>query len=206
MALIALKLDSLKIAEIIQLAQKVHDYMSTNAATFAAPVVPLVDLQGQIDTTSAAQSKLPGGSKAETAIRDAELEILEGMLKQMGAYIQAVSGGDITIIHLAGLDVRQIGPRKYLTVDAPEALVAKMTFNPGEIKLRWKSGRNAVDHEIEWCPAPIVDNGWRKGGTSTARKILLKDLPSGAIVHFRVRAKAAAGESAWSAPTSSRVA
>jgi hypothetical protein len=206
MALVALKLKQLTVAEKINLATRIHDNIVTNAGVFTTPIITPAALLTQITNVSDAQSKMPGQSKAETAIRDQQEEILNGMLKSLAAYVQAVSGGDVTIIHQAGMDIRQQGPRKYLSIDAPEALVAKMTFNPGEIRLKWKSGRNALDHEIQWCAAPVTEDGWRKGATSVARKVILQDLPTGAIVHFRVRARSAAGDSAWSASTSSRVA
>jgi hypothetical protein len=205
MARVALRLKETKVPDRIVLANRIHEFMSANAATFDSPFITMAALLAQIGLTETAVQNAIEGSKADKAIRKAEVKKLDSMLSKLAAYVQVVSDGDEVIIHSAGMSVANEGPRKYPTIETPEGLLAKISPNPGELRFRWNAIRNAGGYEVQWCPNPLNDGGWKDYSHVSASNILLQGLPSGQMVWLRVRAFSAAGESAWSAPVTSRV-
>jgi hypothetical protein len=205
MATVALKMSKLNPAALLVLANRIHEQMSTNAGTFATPYVTMVVLLTQIDGTALAVQNCIGGGKITRAIRKQEVTKLKKMLSDLARYVQSVSDGEETVINLAGMEIKTRGPRKYESINAPEGVVAKLTFTPGVVRVSWKAVRTVTNYEIQWCPDPLTEDGWKKATTSTASRTLVEGLPSGQIVWFRVKGFSAAGESAWSAVTNSRV-
>jgi hypothetical protein len=205
MATIALKLAEKSAPATIVLARRVHDFMSTNAGQFTAPVVPLAELLTAADTLDGCQQLMDGGSRADTVNRNAALKEVREMLKTQAAYVQAVSGGDEAIIQLAGMSVKSRGPRKYEDLVIPDGLILKLTAAPGQVKLSWNRISNTGSYEVQWSPSPASEDSWKAGKTVRASRATLDGLPSLSQVWVRVRSCRAAGVSPWSAAIAAKV-
>jgi hypothetical protein len=204
MATVALKMSKMNAPALIILAKKIHDMMSANASVFADPFIGMAALLAQVDSTDTAQQNMVLGGKPQTAIRNQELKKLKAMLTALGRYVQNISQGDVVIINQAGMDVKKYAPRKYETIAAPEEFIAKPTTTEGVARLSWKTAANVTNYEVQWCPNPVTDAGWKRGKSTRSSSIYQDSLASG-LVWFRVRGFSAAGESDWSAVVSSKV-
>jgi hypothetical protein len=202
MSTVVLNLNNLKVDEKVTFAMKVHDRMTANAGTFAEPDVEMPALLTKAEALQTAQANAINGGKLEKAIRDAAELDLEQALRKLANYVENVSEGNEVLIGQAGMVARR--PRVALIPDtpAPAELRTGNTIISTEVKLKWKKASNIQGHEIQVCPHPITEDGWKLVKHSTRSRVVIPGLEAGKTYWFRVRGFSAAGTSEWSAPVS----
>ena len=134
-------------------AQRIHDMMTANAATFATPAVTMTDLAALISTYNTAF-----GAKASHATLDTQnfndaRTALEDALGQLGNYVNLKANGD------AGI-VGQSGCPSYDTVHtppdtsppaAPTNLRLKQATLSGSFGVLYKPSRSPSVVLAHWC-------------------------------------------------------
>jgi hypothetical protein len=206
MAKIALKISNLSVANLVIAAKKIHENMTANAGPFATPPVLMATFLTQIDELITAEQKTILGGVADRVSRDNALAIVIDSMQKLANYVQIESDGDHEIILSAGMDIAGRGPKKYDTVPVPTELVTSLGHSLGEIKLRWKRGRNRLQFEVQWNVNLETESTWKLAHFTTASRTKIVNLPSGQDVWFRVRSYGTEGlVSDWSTPVKQRV-
>lgn len=104
----------------------------------------------------------------------------------------------------AGLDLAQPTATRVGTPATPTNFRGGPTDKVGEARLRWKRTVRRCVFEIESC-MDLEAGNWEFFATASRQTCLVQELPSGVNGWFRIRAKNAQGESAWSQPVCVRV-
>ena len=68
----------------------------------------------------------------------------------------------------------------------------------GSVDAHWNRMPNILSYEIQWCPDPFTDAGWKNLDGVSKSKTTLTGLISGMKIWVRVRALGSAGIGAWS--------
>jgi hypothetical protein len=71
---------------------------------------------------------------------------------------------------------------------------------PGWTSLTWHPLDGALIYFVQFCPAPLADDGWRDLPASTKSSCAVEGAEPGKVTWFRVAAVNTAGQSPWSAP------
>ncbi len=145
-------------------------------------------------------------TKIKAANIKKELELLESELdkkiNRLAFYVENQALGDENVIRSAGMEPRNdpipIG------IPVKTSLVAAVTENEGEIKLKWERVRGAKIFNIEISKDKNIQK-WHTIESTTKTRILLKDLTSGTKYWFRIQAIGAGGKGPYSDPVSKYV-
>jgi hypothetical protein len=125
------------------------------------------------------------------------------VLKVMQRFANAVEffAEDEVYVVSSGLNTRPAEKQQPAELPAPLNLSVAPTGNPGEVMLKFKlehpamTRTNAVEFSTDGGAA------WSNGTYTNRNKIVLRELPSGVDVHFRIRSIGSRNRvSAWTAP------
>ena len=157
----------------------------TGSARFSDPVPPLETVQTALTNYNAARDKCVDGTRQDTVVKNQLRSVLEGLLKDLAAYVEQVSAGDEAMILSSGFDASKrpsyIGP-----LECPTNFKVKMGKNKGSVTLSCDTVENARFYEFEYTDAPSsVASVWTKE-VNTKHKILIEGLTSGKQYVFRV--------------------
>jgi len=110
------------------------------------------------------------------------------------------------VVGMAEIGLNPIGSKKRPVGQpaAPTQLRGE-PLQEGEVRLRWKRPVRRCTFEIKMADTPSDDDGWKSCHVCVHQKCVIKGLPSGAKVWFRIRAINMQGEGPWSQPLSVRV-
>jgi hypothetical protein len=121
------------------------------------------------------------------------------------ATIDVAAAGNEQLLTGAGVPARQIVARAPKELLAPTGLTATPGRYAGEMTLDWRPVKGAHYYQAQMSFAPVTDASWQTLEQKTRRKRLLKGLPPGQQVWFRVAALGAAGTGPWSEPLAATV-
>jgi hypothetical protein len=197
MAGIALKLNR-KPSDLVTMARNIHVKMGAGASVFTTPVPTLTELDTRITTLEDAIIEADKGSKLARLGKEAAIKPLCEALRLLAAYVITVSQGDASIITMAGMDLRKVGPRVYTSILSPENLRGRYTGNTGEVKLLWSRVPVAKSYIIQSTETPTVEDSWKYLTVTTKASLLLDGLERSRKIHYRVAAKSAGAISGWS--------
>jgi len=181
---------------VIDFAVGVHDGLLANVATFATPPVTVVALKTAYDSFSSLLAVANKGSVAQTAAKDASHDVLVGLLRQLGAYVEGVAQGDGAKIRLAGFQAIKHERGTQSVLDKP-AIKAVENSATTQLKVRVIPVKNAHAYMVETSAGT---GPWQSaGGGTQARGIILQGLTPGTLYKIRVRAiGGSSGFSDWS--------
>ncbi len=133
--------------------------------------------------------------KNETKCLETELD---KKITRLASYVESKALGDEEIIRSAGMEVRN----DPVPVGRPgkSSLLAEVTENEGEIRLKWGKVRGAKIFNIEISKEGKSDGKWKSIESTTKSRILLRDLTSGTKYWFRIQAIGAGGKGPYSDP------
>lgn len=185
-------------AELAAFVDLVVERMTDNP-NFTTPIVPLASLAAANTAFKAAITGAAGGDREAIAERNAKRDALIVLVAQLGAYVQAVAAGELSVLLSSGFEpVRPKAP----PVPLPKPEILSIS-NPasGQLALRLKKIDTARAYEVRISHGA---NGWQNSGVFTqARKIVLSDLIPGTTYTVQVRAiGGSTGASDWSDPVS----
>jgi Fibronectin type III domain len=125
---------------------------------------------------------------------------LDKKITRLASYVENRALGNEEIIRSAGMELRS----DPVPVGKPGKtyLLAEVTENEGEIRLKWEKVRGAKIFNIEVSKGGKSDSKWMSIESTTKTRILLKDLTSGTKYWFRIQAIGAGGKGLYSDPIS----
>jgi len=166
------------------------------SGAFVTPDPPLATITTAVDALETAYENSRDGGKAKTAFMYLQEKELTGLMTKLVAYVQATSGGDETIILLAGMSVKspKTPPQP---LDAPQNLRVIMGRLAGDITPKWK---NLLSCRLYMVETSIDGITWVSAGNSTKATITLSGFTSGSKVWVRAAGVNAKGQGPWSSP------
>ena len=177
--------------ELAPLAQVIHDQMTANAATFTAPPHAMATFQMVIATFEQKLAAKASRAKLDFIAFDIARHDLEGMLSDLGGYVNFVAQGDEAIVAKSGF------PSYGGTSAMPNAIPAApadLRVRHGDLTstvlLRYKPDRPHCMNEVQKNTGdPNIEAGWSDVGMFGGGKALADGLTVGSTVWFRVRTR-----------------
>lgn len=115
------------------------------------------------------------------------------LIRRLGAGVQTYAHGNREAILSAGFDTKRKHSRSQ-PMPAPPRLRARRTAYPGTVRLNWGGVRNKRSYFIEFTLGDIRDGAtWRHLDSTGYNYYTATNLPSDAIVSFRITALGALG-------------
>jgi hypothetical protein len=202
MTKVKLNLRSLSTTEKVAKARQIVSALTGNA-DFATPQPSLAQVTAAADNLETAYAEAQTARQTavtKTSIMRDREDALEGILRQLAAYIESVSGDDDTKILSAGVSVKSptIASSE---VTAPTGLSTSQGDHDGEIDLTWDKVRNAKSYIVERSSDPPSATSWKHETVSLKSSATISNLTSGTRYWFRVAAVMSGGQSGWSDPS-----
>lgn len=200
MAKVKLELSKKNTSEKTVLGNKVITKMTGNPS-FPTPNPPLDVLKTAITNMSTASDDLEAARKnvqVKMSILSQQESVFDGVITQLGAYVDNTSNGDEAVILSAGMDVQKEKGSATLP-DKITSVNASSGDSAGEIYLSWDKSYNAKSYVVE-----TAINGatleWKHALISTKSKAELTGLTTGTAYQIRVAAVGSVGQGPWSDP------
>jgi hypothetical protein len=155
----------------------------TNNPHFVNPVPPLTNLQTAIDAFDDALTNAKAGKEATIIKRNCRAA-LEGVLTELGLFVQLSSKGNEAILATSGYDLAS-KPMPVGVLPKPENFMVKPAESRGSVKLSMKAIDGANSYVYEYTNAPVTEQStWTPINASRAN-VLIDDLTSGSQYSFR---------------------
>ncbi len=200
MAKVKLELSKKNTSEKAVLGNKVVTNMTENP-NFPNPNPTLDVLRTATDNMSSAANEVEAARKTvqvKMSLLSQQESIFDGVITQMGTYVDNTSNGDEAIILSAGMDIQK--------EKSPASLPDKITSvnatsgdSAGEIDLSWDRVNNAKSYVVETA-INATSLEWKHALISTKSKAELTGLTTGAAYQIRVAAVGSLGQGPWSDP------
>ncbi len=200
--------DGYTAAELGPVAQTIHDKMTLNAATFAAPPVTMAALQALITTYDQKLVARASRASADVIAFNMAREALEDALGVLGNYINVVAKGDPMIVDKSGAPSYDTArPADTSPPGPPTALRLRQSEASGGFLARFKPERQPSTNEVQVNLAdPNVEASWQTKGMFQGGRAEVGGFTPGSVVWVRVRTVGLKGVmGAWSDPASIRV-
>lgn len=183
------------------MAQHIITSMTGNTR-FTTPDPTLAVILAALTAFLAAVAKALGGTKQDTADKNAKREILEDLLQKLADYVQRTSAGVEVSILSSGFEVYK-KPAPIGALPSPENFKVKATQNKGCVELSCDSVTGADFYEYEYTNAPVTDNSLWTKLTGTKKNMTIEGLNSGKEYAFRVAAAGSDPSRQWTAAINS---
>jgi hypothetical protein len=190
-------------AEMPEVAGRILERMSANAATFPAPPVSMAALGAQVEDYKAKFAARASRAAADVLALKAARADLNRTLGLLGGYVNHVAQGDPAIVEQSGFP-------SYATARtpdrsppaAPENLRLEHGALTGTVLARFRAQRRPPTNEVQICTGnPNDETAWRTVGMFVGQKALLTGLTPGTFLWVRVRTAGLRGVmGAWSDP------
>lgn len=184
-------------------AQRIHDQLAKNAATFPALPVSLGELQTLVsDYNHALEAKLDGSKAARVHFLVAQSALREA-LARLGMHVNSVAKGDAVIVEKSGFPSFQAGRRPPMGIpSAPKKLTLKHGTLSTTVQARYLADRRPSSNEVQVNKDdPTSETDWKHHGIYLGSKALLTGLTPGTQIWVRVRTAGKKGKmGAWSDP------
>jgi hypothetical protein len=174
----------------------------TGNANFPSPSLSLTAFGTTINALAAkkiARDQALEAAKAATADLHTAEQAYDLSVSQLAAYAEGAVGGDALKLEGAGFAIRKT-PEPIIGLDMVDDLKVTSNSYNGVLFARWKPLRGAKSYEVQLCPDPVVETGWRSIKPSPASKTEIDNLTSGVKMWVRVRGVAKKIAGPWSQP------
>jgi hypothetical protein len=201
MKYIKLELGKKTVAEKIALGNGVATAMANNL-DFPTPNPTLTGLSASITALAAKQAareKLLEQAKTATVELQQAEKAYDQTITQLGQYAEAAVMGDTQKLENAGFTIRGV-PVPLPALEQVQDLKLTSNSHTGKLFARWKPLHGAKFYEVQICPDPVSDSGWRLVKASPASNTVIEDLPSATKRWIQVRGVAKKSAGAWSQP------
>jgi hypothetical protein len=198
---VKLNLKSLSTSEKVEKAHQIVKALTGNSS-FTTPQPALASVTTAANDLGTAFSDAQAARQTavtKTSIMHDKESALEGLLRQLAAYVESVAGDDESMILSAGIDVKAAGA-SLPTTEAPLSLSATEGDHDGEIDLSWNAVKGAKSYVIERSPDPPTASSWVHQTVSSKSSTSVTGLVSGTRYWFRVAAVSSGGQGGFSDP------
>jgi hypothetical protein len=176
----------------------------TGNTRFPTPDPTLALVQTGYTTFTTALAKAVGGTKQDTADKNAKREALVELLKKLADYVQRISAGAEVAILSSGFEVYK-KPSPVGALPMPENFKVKVGINKGYVDLSCDAVAHASFYEFEYTDTPVTDASIWVKRTSTKKQLTIEGLQSGREYAFRVAAAGSHPSRQWTPAISSFV-
>ena len=188
MAKVKVALRGLSITEKIAKAEAIVLQMTGNLS-FTTPVPALADVTLKYKLLATENTKAEAirqSSLEQTRVVDKVVKELDGMLNQLGSYVETTANGDAQMILSAGYDLIET-PGSVEPLYAPEDFKGTTGDEDGEVNLMWKKLRNVGKHtyNVFGRKYGTTDKFALMAGTDKS-KVDIKNLETGVKYDFYV--------------------
>ena len=188
MAKVKIGLKGLTITEKIAKAEAVVLQMTGNAS-FTTPVPALADVTIKYKLLATENTKAEAirqSSLEQTRLVEQIEDELDGMLKQLGSYVETTANGDDQVILSSGYDLVGV-PGSVEPLYAPEDFKGTTGDEDGEVNMMWKKLKNVGKHtyNVYGRKYGTTDKFALMAGTDKS-KVDIKNLESGVKYDFYV--------------------
>ena len=183
-------------------AQAIHDGMTGNG-TFLTPPVDMNTFQSGITNFNEALAAKTSRATADVIAFIIARHDLEGMLSELGNYVNQTAQGDITVVLPSGFPYYTTAhPADNSPPAAPANVVLRHGDLPGSIVARYHPDRAHSSNEVQTDPGdPTVEANWVHAGIFGGGKATLSGLTVGSTIWVRIRTAGLKGVmGAWSNP------
>ena len=201
MKYIKLELGKKTVAEKIAQGNGIKNAM-TNNPDFPTANPTLTTLATAISTLAARQAardKLHEQAKAATVELQQAEKAYDRIITLLGQYAEATVMGDTQKLENAGFAIRDV-PVPLPALGQAQDLKLMNNSHTGKLLARWKPLRGAKFYEVQVCPDPVSDAGWRLLKASPASNTVIEGLTSATKIWVQVRGVAKKAAGAWSQP------
>ena len=170
--------------------------MMTGNTYFTTPSPTLASITTAIGNFETALGNAAEGSKADTEIKNQLRATLEGLLKNLGAYVETTSNNDKAKAKSSGFDIYKDPEKSQLPTTAVIKKITNGSF-VGSIVVECVKQADADTFQSRYS----LDNGttWTMLLASKKRKQTISNLPHGKDALVEVCAINSVGNSDWSA-------
>ena len=175
--------------------------MLTGNPAFTTPFPTLADVTTALDTLETEAEAALDRSKQAIANRNAAMATMLSLLRQLAAYVQSHSVGDVAVLVSSGFEPVKgstpIGP-----LPTPSAPTLRQGPTSGSIKARTVKIKGAYSYNwrLSLSSAPTI---YLEEVQTTAARYIFTGLTPGQTYIVQVVAVGAAGETSWSNPVTS---
>ncbi|MCW3076813.1 MAG: hypothetical protein JWO32_1422 [Bacteroidetes bacterium] len=174
---VALNMSQFSVPDKINKATAIVAAISANTSTFASPNPTLASVNAAIATLQIAWNNAQDGGKSKKAIMHDKEGKLMKLLIDLSHYVEGLANGDESIVHLAGMDVKQKPMPKlsdFEVMQLPES---------GSVKLRVRAHPNSM-YKFQY--SADGENNWIDARITTVTKAVITGLQAGVKYFFRV--------------------
>lgn len=204
MSKVKLNIRNLSATELVARARQISAALTGNAHFVdAGPVVTQISAAAdEVEAAHASAQIAKQAAMTKTSILHEKTDVLTGVLRQAGGYIESIAGDDETKILSAGVNVKSTTASSSASeTTAPTGLSASAGDHEGEIDLIWDKVKGGRSYVLERSPDPLTATSWAHEAVTTKSSATVSGLVSGNRYWFRVAAVTSAGQSGWSGPT-----
>jgi hypothetical protein len=184
--------------ELDNFAHGVIERMTGNA-TYPAPPVTLANLQTAKNDFTSKIAAAQAGGPSDTAAKNNSRQLLVGMLRQIGSYVQINCNDDMALLLTSGFEAQSTN-RAQIVLAQPQALVLKNGL-AGQLVASVSPVKNTNMYEGrikgpagDWMPSVF---------TGDSQHIVFDSLTPGTMYTAQVRSLGGStGQSDWSDPSS----
>lgn len=199
---VKLNIRSLSTTEKVAKARQIVTALTGNPS-FTTPHPALAAITAAADELETAFGDVQTARQTavtKTSIMHEKESFLEGVLRQLAAYVESIAGDDESMILSAGMNVESTTPT-IQTSETPIALSATEGDHDGEIDLSWDTVKSAKSYVVERSPDPPTSTSWVHETVSSKSSTTVSGLVSGTRYYwFRVAAVMTGGQSGFSDP------
>ena len=192
-----------KDAEMGPTAQFIHDQMTANAATFAAPPVAMATLEAQVTTYNTKLGAKASRATADRIAFDTARATLETTLGKLGNYVNGVAQGDAMTVEKSGFpSYGTARPSVSGPPPAPTNLRLSKGSLSGSVKVRYQAAQQPSTNEVQANTGnPNTEADWHTVGIFKGLSGEIAAQTPGARLWVRVRTVGNKGVmGAWSDP------
>ena len=193
-------------AELVPVAQTVHDRMTENAVLFPNPPEAMPAFQTQIGDYSQKLANRASRSADDVLAFNLSRHDLEVSLHDLGVYVNLVAKGDGAIVEKSGFPFYSTGAGSGQTPGAIPAAPTNVRLRNGDLPrsiiIRFKADRaNSFNVAQINIGDPNNEAGWTTALQFSGGKATITNLTTGTTVWVRVATVGAGGKlGAWSDP------
>jgi len=193
---------TLRAALLLLFGRNVVTMMTGNPA-FTTPFPTLASLTAALDTLETTAEAALDRSNVAIANRNAAYAAILSILRQLAAYVESHSVDDVAVLISSGFQpvkgATPIGP-----LQTPYTAILRQGPTSGSIAARTPKVRGAYSYNwrVALASTPTV---FLAEAQTTASRYVFEGLTPGQTYIVQVSAVGAAGETSWSAPTSTMI-